>query len=461
MHNRSTIPRTDGLAEPGLPMPRRLLAVASISAGSVLYTLDANIANVALPVIADALRIERSTAVLLVSTYNLVLAMVLLPLAAIGERLGHRRIFTIGLFGYLAASTGCVLSTSFGLLLAFRAVQALAAAGLLSVSLAMVRLVYPPTMLGRGLGFNTMAATLGAAVAAPLGGLLLAVGPWQGVFAAGLPLALLGLATSRALPDPEPRSEPYDTRGAVLCALSFGLLIASLQALSQGAPGLLAGAGVGAGAISAAVFVWHERRTALPVLPVDLLAQPALALSVAGALLAVLSSTVLMIYLPFRLHGLGFGSAEIGAMIAPYAVAAMIAAPASGMLSDRVSPSVLGTIGLVLATIGLFAIAWLPGKLSYGDLVWRMGLCGLGFSMFFSPNGRLVVGSVPRGRAASASSLISTTRMFGQALGSTALAGLLALGLAASAPALAAALLAVLALACSAGRIFVRPVERL
>ena len=86
-----------------------------------------------------------------------------------------------------------------------------------------------------------------------------------------------------------------------------------------------------------------------------------------------------------------------------------------------------------------------------------MAVCGLGFSLFFSPNGRLVVGSVPRSRAAGASSLVATTRMFGQALGSTALAGVLALGLGRTVPMLIAALLGGLALVCSAARIIVAP----
>jgi DHA2 family multidrug resistance protein-like MFS transporter len=183
-------------------------------------------------------------------------------------------------------------------------------------------------------------------------------------------------------------------------------------------------------------------------------------LSVAGALLAVLSSTMLLLFIPFRLHALGLGSAEIGAMIAPYAVTVMIAAPSSGMLSDRIPAPVLGTIGMAVATLGLLTVAWLPDAPSFGDVAWRLALCGLGFSLFFSPNGRLVVGSVPRERAAGASSLVSTTRMFGQALGSTALAGLLALDLGAMTPALAAVTLALAGLVCSALRIVVRPGRR-
>jgi DHA2 family multidrug resistance protein-like MFS transporter len=212
-----------------------------------------------------------------------------------------------------------------------------------------------------------------------------------------------------------------------------------------------------AGGLAVAVwFVRHELKTVAPVLPVDLLVRPALALSVAGGLLAVLSITVLLLYLPFRLHGLGLGSAAIGGMIAPFAFTVMIAAPASGMLSDRISPMSLGTAGMAIATAGVASVIWLPEAPTFVDVAWRMALCGLGFSLFFSPNGRLVVGSVARERAAGASSLVATTRMLGQALGATGLASLLAYSLPAGAPAVIATALAALGLACSLARSVVR-----
>jgi len=422
----------------------------------LLYTLDGGIANVGLPTISEALHIPSSSAVLLVSTYNLVLAIALLPFAALGERYGHTRVFRAGLLGYVAASAGCLLSGSFTLLLVFRAAQALSAASLLSVSLALVRLAYPARMLGRGLGLNTLASSLGAALAPPTGGALIAHAPWQVLFAAGLPLALVGLLASPMLPVSETHDRAYDRAGALLCALTFGLLIAGLQSLSIGAPLAIAGPMVAVGMLCGLFFVRHEHLANAPVLPIDLLRQPAMAMSVLGALLAVLASTALMLDLPFRLHAMGFGSAAIGGVIAPYAVAVMILAPSSGMLSDRISPTTLGSIGMLLALGGMLAVALLPEAPGAGDIAWRTALCGAGFSLFFSPNGRLVIGSVPRERAAGASSLLSTTRMFGQALGSTAIAGLLTLHLPPRTTGLAAAGLVLLALLCSIARGFVR-----
>jgi DHA2 family multidrug resistance protein-like MFS transporter len=165
-----------------------------------------------------------------------------------------------------------------------------------------------------------------------------------------------------------------------------------------------------------------------------------------------------MLYLPFRLNALGFGAAAVGAMIAPYAMAVIVCAPASGMLSDRISPQVLGLVGLTFATVAVLSFAWLPARPAYLDIAWRTALCGVGFSMFFSPNGRLMITSAPRNRVAGASSLLSTTRMFGQALGSAMLGGLLAMSAGANLSVLVAAALTALALVCAGTRMVWRDV---
>lgn len=436
----------------GLPMPRRLGAILSVSAGSILYTLDANVANVALPEMARELNIGQSSAVALVSVYNLFLAMTLLPLAAIGDRVGHRRIFAAGFLAYLVTAAACYFANSFSLLLVARAAQAIAASALLSVSMGLVRSIYPTHMLGRGLGFNTMMASAGAAIAPVLGGFLIAKLSWHAVFAAGVPVAAIGLLSAGSLPESELSSHPYDTRGAVLCAVTFGLLIFGFQALGGVLATYYAAALLLAGVVAATIFVLHERKVALPVLPVDLLARPILALTVLSGLFGVLASTIVMLYLPFLLHGFGFNAAVIGTMIAPYAVAVIITAPASGMLSDKISPQWLGLMGLILSLIAVSSFIWLGDKPHYFDIAWRTALCGAGFSMFFSPNGRLMITSAPSHRVAGASSLLSTTRMFGQAVGAAMLGTLLALQPGGKLPVVVATVLVMIALVCALGR---------
>ena len=146
-------------------------------------------------------------------------------------------------------------------------------------------------------------------------------------------------------------------------------------------------------------------------------------------------------------------------MIAPWPLTMMVVAPTAGALSDRYPAGLLGGIGMTLSTAALLLLGFLPQHAGYFDIAWRMALCGSGFGLFLSPNARLIVGSAPRERAASAGGLISTTRLLGQTLGATAVAALLALGLGnTAAPALIAAGLTVVAGCCSVARL--RPAIR-
>ena len=439
----------------GLPTPRRYLAILAISFGTALVVIDGAIATVALPTIARDLGVDNSAAVLIVTVYQLALVMTLLPFSALGDRLGHRRLYHYGLIVFAIATGLCFFAKSLPFLLVVRVVQALGAAAALSVSSALVRSIYPSAQLGRGLGINGVVVSSAAALAPTLGGLVLSVAPWPWVFASAVPFAILSLALGRFLPDSQPRDDPFDVIGAVLCAAMFGLIIAGLEALVHGDSPVVSAAIVAVGIVIGIVFVRRELTEERPIMPVDLLARPVLALSVAGAFAAFIASMTLILSLPFRLeHGYGFSPSEIGAIIAPWPLVTMIVAPIAGALSDRYPAGLLGGIGMAIATIGLLTLGWLPAQPHFADLAWRMGLTGAGFGLFLSPNARLIVGSAPLERAAAAGGLISTNRLIGQTLGATMVAALLALGLGGGpVPALVAAGLAFFAGLCSLARL--------
>ena len=166
-----------------------------------------------------------------------------------------------------------------------------------------------------------------------------------------------------------------------------------------------------------------------PILPVDLLARPLFSLSVAGFFTGFVATMLLLVSTPFRLqHELHFTTAQVGAALAPWPLSMMIVAPLSGWLSDRVTPALLGGIGMLISIVTLPMLAFLPANPRYIDIAWRMALCGLGFSLLLMPIARLIIRSAPRHRAAAAGSLVSMTRTFGQTIGATLVAALLALG---------------------------------
>ncbi len=452
---------TDTMApEDGLPFPRRYLAVAAISFGTALVVVDGAIASVALPTIARDLMVDNAAAVLVVTVYQLMLVMTLLPFSALGEQIGLKRLYQYGLIIFTIATLLCFFAKSLPFLLVVRAAQAVGAAAALSVSSAIVRAIYPVRQLGRGLGVNSVVVSSASALAPTLGGLILGVAPWPWVFAAAVPFGVVSLLLGRSLPDPAPSGGSFDVLGAVLCAATFGLIISGLESGVHGNSPVVSAAIVAVGIVVGIVLVRRELHEPRPILPVDLLSEPVMALSVIGALAAFLGSMALLLSLPFRLqHEFGFSPGAVGAMIAPWPLTIMFVAPAAGALSDRVPAGLLGGIGMGLSMVALLFLAFLPAYPGYFDIAWRMALCGGGYGLFLSPNARLIIGSAPSDRAAAVGGLISTNRLVGQTLGATVLAAMLAFGLGQGrGPAFVAMALAVLAGVCSVARL--RPALR-
>lgn len=438
----------------GLAQPRRVAAVAALSFGTSLVIVDGAIANVALPTIARDLHVESSAAVAVVTVYQLVLVMLLLPFSGVGERIGLKRLYQIGQLVFAVSTLMCFFANSLPFLLIARAAQATGAAAVMSVASALIRATYPPRRLGRGLGFNSVVASSSAALAPALGGLILQVAPWPWVFALALPLALASLAFGKALPDVAGRDVPFDVLGGILCAATFGLVIGGLESAVHGDSPVVSAAVVLAGVAIGVIFVRRERGEPNPILPVDLLGHPVIALSTIGGFAAFIASMTLLLSLPFRLqHDFGFSPGEVGAMILPWPMTMMVVAPLAGSLSDRYPAGLLGGIGMVVAVIGLVCMAFLPTHPTWIDFAWRMALTGVGFGFFMSPNARLIIGSAPRPRVAAAGGMTSTIRLVGQTMGATVVAALLALNVPGMAPPLVAAGLALVAGICSIARL--------
>src|SRR6202051_3220292 len=161
----------------GLPPERRRWAVAAIFTALAMASLDTAIANIALPAIAADLKVSPADVVWVVNVYQIALVATLLPLGALGEIVGHQRIYLAGLLLSTIASLGCACAWSLPSLLIARALQGLGASGIMSVNSALVRFVYPSHMLGRGFGHNALvvatAFTLGPTIASGI----LALGP--------------------------------------------------------------------------------------------------------------------------------------------------------------------------------------------------------------------------------------------------------------------------------------------
>ena len=432
-------------------MPGRVWAIVAISFGTALFVLDGTIANVALPTIARDLNVEAGVVVNVVTVYQMVMVMALLPFANLGDRWGLRRVYQCGQMTFLVASALAFFAHSLPALLAIRALQALGAGMAMSVSSAMIRQIYPRAALGGGLGINSVIVSSANALAPALGGFIVARADWRLIFVAAVPFAVISLLLGRFLPNPSGNDTPFDWRAGLWSALSLALLVGGVEIATHGGN---VGAGLATlalGGLSATLLVRRERTRERPVFPVDLLAKPAIGLSALAAIAGFLASAGLIVALPFRFQqAMGFSPQEAGLLILPFPLTMLIVAPLAGWLSDRISPSWLGVAGMSIAIVGLCLIGFMPNDTGHVGIAWRLAICASGFGLFFSPNARMIIGGAPVHRAAAAGGLLATSRLFGQTMGAALVGVLLSLGLGLGpTPMLIAVGLALLAALCS------------
>ena len=149
--NRQSAPEY-AQSEDGLPIPRRYWSVIGIWLALTMAVLDGAIANVALPVIAHQLGASPAASVWVINAYQLTITVLLLPLAALGDRIGYKCIYIPGLALFTLGSVGCAAGGTLELLIAARVFQGIGAACIMSMNAALVRATYPANMLGRGMG---------------------------------------------------------------------------------------------------------------------------------------------------------------------------------------------------------------------------------------------------------------------------------------------------------------------
>src|SRR5665647_1203762 len=146
-----------------------------------------------------------------VNVYQIALVATLLPLGALGEIVGHERIYLGGLLLFTLASLACALAWSLESLLIARALQGLGASGIMSVNTALVRYVYPQRLMGRGFGYNALSVAIATTLGPTIASAILALGPWPWLFAINIPIGLVAIAIGlKTLPHPPRAVHPFD-----------------------------------------------------------------------------------------------------------------------------------------------------------------------------------------------------------------------------------------------------------
>ncbi|GAB7184815.1 MFS transporter [Kitasatospora sp. Ki12] len=406
------------------PQLRRRLALTASITGAVLVALDGTALTVARPVLQRDLHASVAEVQWAGTGYLVTVAALLVFAGRLGDRYGHRRVFTVGVAGFAATSAGIALAPGIGWVIALRALQGVAGALLQPATLGMLRAVWPAERLAGAIAVRTAAIGLAAAAGPLVGGALTAHFGWRSVFLFGLLPAAAALLAALAVPSgPHPGTAAggrsgLDLPGAALLALALACLVQTLVTLPDSGWSVATALGLAAAAVLAVALARHERRTARPLLPPALLRSPAVAAPL-GVLLAA-SAALQGVLFPatyFLQDVQGLDPLQSALRAAPLAVAMILAAAGSSRLAKRHGERTVVLTGMALVTSG----ALLTARLGPGSGTVTIALCflllGAGFGAVMAAATAMVVRGASTAQSGVAGGLQQTALNVGPALG--------------------------------------------
>ena len=542
---------TDNPEWNGVAMPRRVWAILAVAFGVSSSVISGAIVNIALPTFCVEMEVSSADSVWLVNSFQLATVMTLLIFSNLGDIIGYRRVYVAGLALFTLASLGCALSTDFPMLVACRTCAGIGAAAVTSVNTTIIRIIYPRNRLARGLGLNATIVAISSVIGPPLAAAVLSFASWHWLFAINIPIGLAALALSCSFLPANPVraagrrldkldcllnaltfgllifsieafshdvdatvvavtltatlvigwfyvrrqlhkdmpllpfdllripifslsiltsicsftaqtlamvSLPFilqhnmgysavdtglvlvawpmvimfiapmagrrlDKLDCLLNALTFGLLIFSIEAFSHDVDATVVAVTLTATLVIGWFYVRRQLHKDMPLLPFDLLRIPIFSLSILTSICSFTAQTLAMVSLPFILqHNMGYSAVDTGLVLVAWPMVIMFIAPMAGRMVEHIHAGVLGVAGLAMMTAGLLALGLMPERLSTFDIVWRLVLCGAGFGIFQSPNNSIMIASAPAARSGSASGMLATARLLGQSSGAAMVA---------------------------------------
>ena len=410
----------------------RWIALVVLCVGFLMIILDQTIVNVALPTIQDDLGFSQSSLAWVVNAYLIAFGGLLLLAGRLGDLIGRRRIFLIGLGIFTAASLLCGLAQSQAVLIGARFLQGAGGALTAAVILGMIVTMFPePREQAKAIGVYSFVASAGASIGLLAGGAITEAISWHWIFFVNLPIGVAtAIVASRLLDRDEGigLARGADVLGAVLVTGSLMLLVYTIVKASDYGWTSAHTLGFGSAAVALlAAFILREARTRTPLMPLRIFRSRAV--SGANAVQALMVSGLFgMFFLGtlFMQRVLGYGPIEIGLAFLPVALLiGTFSLGFSARLSERFGTKTTLLAGLTLITAGLALFARAPADAVYTtDLLPAMVLLGIGAGLSFPALMTLAMSGATRSDSGLASGLVNTTQQVGGALGLAVLATL-------------------------------------
>ena len=394
-------------AAPAGGVSQRWVLAATVLASGMAF-IDGTVVNIALPLIQESLGASGTAVQWIVEAYSLFFSALILVGGAMGDRFGRRRVFMAGVTLFALASAACGLARNVSELITARAIQGIGASLLVPGSLAILSAAFPAGERGRAIGTWSAFTSVATSAGPLLGAWLVQTVSWRAAFLLNLPLAAAVLFIAwRHLPETrDPAARPLDITGAALATAALGgVVLGLIESVNRGWRDPWVVGALLAGVIALVAFVFEERRSRNPMLPPSLFRERTFVAANLLTLFLYAALSAAFFYLPFDLlQAQEFTPAEAGAAMMPLIVLLSSLSMWSGGFVQRVGARLPLTLGPAIAGLG-FGLLALPGV---GAGYWSgffPALCvlGLGMGVTVAPLTTVVMNSVPREQAGSAS----------------------------------------------------------
>ena len=422
--------------------PHRWLLLMMVGLGLLLVTVDITILLTALPVLTHELHASAAEGLWIVNAYPLFSTGLLLGAGTLGDRIGHRRMYLVGLVIFGLASLMAAYAGSVAVLVLARVLQAVGASAMLPATLALIRVGFADER-ERALAISAWAclSLVGAILGPLLGGWLLGHFHWGALFLVNVPIiAVAWLGTWFVAPEQRnPNADPWDLPSSVLALLALSSLVLSIKTATHPPIDLgLLGAALATGLVAGLAFVRRQRRLTHPLLDFSLFRNPAFAAGVLGAVSVTFTTGGVLLGVSQRFQWVaGYTPLQSGLLASVLFVGTLPSSILGGLWLHRIGLRRLISGGLAVGALGMLvaaqALPWHPSGLQAADeglgwLVTGLLLAGLGLGATISVASTAIVESAPPHRAGMASSVEEVAYEFG-ALLSIALLGSLLTGL--------------------------------
>ncbi len=407
------------------------LVLFSLVFGFFMSLLDVTIVNIAIPSIQSGLNTDLTTVTWVLNAYSLVFAILLVTMGRFADQYGRKRIFMMGMIIFSLGSLLCALSPTLASLtgwpginwlIGFRAFQAIGAAAMNPVSLAIIIAVFPRERRGAAIGVWGALSGLAAAAGPVLGGFLVQNFDWRWIFFVNLPFCIVGLIMV-AIFVPETRelstSKKLDPLGLLTLSMAiFCLVLGIIQGNDWGwtsTPILSLFAGA---LVALILFFIVESRVSEPIVDFSLFKIRSFsASSIAIFLFGIAIQGAFLLLVLYFIDAQGYTQLDAAYAILPIPLASFVVAVFSGAFSQKISPRLSGIAGMALLAVGFFALATLNANSTFLDTTWRGIIIGAGMGLCFQSFPNMALSEVPRAKLGVGSGVFNTFRQIGFVLG--------------------------------------------